>query len=251
MKFSLSVSQLCLLGLALPFLHGCSALQDFTPLSPADAFLEDYATVAFYEERASYQDRKLMRWCRPVSVYLPDSLPDAAAASAADTLDWLAKTDGLSLTMSDDPVTASLVVKAPATTGERDRIVDETFPHDRYSRRRMKKATCFFELSTELNGCILRASVVVPAYHEPALQTHCMAEELVQAMGLPNDGFFGPDSVFSNGSAAAAASPRDRLFVRLHYRRGLRPGMSRQEALAAARRTAPDLLSEAERLDPQ
>ncbi|MEQ9487494.1 MAG: DUF2927 domain-containing protein [Alphaproteobacteria bacterium] len=220
-------------------------------MAPADAFLKDYATVAFYEEGASFQDRKLMRWCRPVSVYLPESLPDAAAASAAETLDWLAGTEGLSLTMPGDPAMASLVVKTPATTIERDRIVDETFPHDRYSRRRMKKATCFFEISTEVNGCILRGSVVVPAYHTPALQTHCMAEELVQAMGLPNDGSFGPESVFSSGSAAVTASPRDRLFVRLHYHPGLRPGMSRQEALAAARRNATDLLSEADRLEPQ
>ncbi len=244
MNFSLSANRLSLLCLALPFLHGCSASVNSSANDPVSAFLHDYAAIAFSEEGTSFRPKKLMRWCEPVSVYLPQSLSAPAASALDRTLTWLGQVDGLTLIASDDPQSASLTVKAPADEADRDRLVEETFPDNRATRRRMKNATCFFTFSADAKGCILKATVVVPAYLPESVQAHCLAEEPVQAMGLPNDGAFGPISVFSDGSEASVASARDRLIVRLHYHPSLRPGMTRSEAMATARANAPDLLAE-------
>jgi len=238
----LSNNWLTVVCIALPFLHGCVALQYSESNDPVDVFTREYGAVAFSAEGTSFKTEKLMRWCGPVSVYLPQNISLRAAKSANDTLGWLSKIDGLTITRTKSIENASLVISVPDTEKQRDDIVDRLFPGDSRTRRKMKNSTCFFEFRTTSDHCIIAGSVVVPGYHPQELQTHCMAEELVQVMGLPNDASLGPDSIFSPGSAASTASGRDRQMVQLHYSKAVRPGMEKAEVLQRLRPIAAEMV---------
>lgn len=223
-------------------LHGCSALQHDGPADPLDAFIRDYETIAFAAEGTSFKSRKLMRWCDPVLVYLPPNLSTATGQAARRTIDWLSQIDGLTISVSNDRVNASLIVEAPKDEEERDRIVDQSFPTNRSVRREMKNSTCFFEFRTKPDGCITDGKIVVPTYHAQKLQNHCIVEEAVQAMGLPNDISRDIESIFDKDSQTDTASLRDRQIVQLHYHPFLRPGMTKSDAVRAIRPVAAELL---------
>lgn len=241
-KFSLSDNRLHLICFVVWFLHGCSAMQYDGPANRLDAFIQDYETIAFAAEGSSYKSRKLMRWCDPVLVYLPPNLSSDTAQTARRTIDWLSLIDGLTVTVSKDRDNATLVLEAPKSEEERDRIVDQIFPANRSVRREMKNSTCFFEFSANPDGCITGGTVVVPTYHAQKLQNHCISEELVQVMGLPNDLSRGLESIFDNDSLIENASLRDRRIVQIHYHPFLKPGMKKSDVIRAIRPVAAKLI---------
>ncbi len=74
----------------------------------------------------------------------------------------------------------------------------------------------------------------------------CLAQQLTQALGLPND-IDDPDgTVFSSRSTRETLSESDKNIVRILYDPRLEPGMTRAEAMPIVRRIAAELEAEQE-----
>lgn len=82
---------------------------------------------------------------------------------------------------------------------------------------------------------IARAAVIVDRDLRPSLMAHCIAEELVQVMGLPNDACHYRPSLFCEADEEPAMTPADEILLRTLYDDRLRTGMSRAEAMPIAR----------------
>ena len=69
----------------------------------------------------------------------------------------------------------------------------------------------------------------------------CIVEETTQVMGLPNDSSDVRPSIFNDRGGLDDLSGQDVLLLRLLYDPRLKAGMTRDEALATARRILPEL----------
>ncbi len=71
---------------------------------------------------------------------------------------------------------------------------------------------------------------------------HCILEELVQVLGLPNDACHYRPSLFCEGDRVFALTPADTLLLRALYDRRLASGMPREQAVPIARQVLAELM---------
>lgn len=90
--------------------------------------------------------------------------------------------------------------------------------------------------STQHPGAIRQGAIVVGTDISAELRRHCLLEEMVQVMGLPNDACHYRPSLFCEQDRLADMAAADKILLKTLYDPDLRPGMPRAEALPAARR---------------
>lgn len=100
-----------------------------------------------------------------------------------------------------------------------------TFVHNGGRGPRNLEHVCYARVHSGSDFIIRRAEIRIHADWN-LLRRHCIVEELTQALGLMNDSSYLSPSIFNDHSKQQALSPWDRLMVRAHYDRGLRPGMT-------------------------
>lgn len=89
---------------------------------------------------------------------------------------------------------------------------------------------CYFVSLADADGRLKRAFVVVNVERPADQIRHCLLEELVQAMGLPNDTSAFRPSIFSDHDRLHALTERDQWLVRALYDRRIQPGMTKKTA---------------------
>ena len=80
-----------------------------------------------------------------------------------------------------------------------------------------------------------KAVVVFDIDARDELMRHCIAEEMVQVMGIPNDACHYRPSLFCEDDIVDEMQPADRVILRTLYDARLKPGMTREEAMPIAR----------------
>ncbi|OJJ21449.1 hypothetical protein BKI52_12945 [marine bacterium AO1-C] len=98
----------------------------------------------------------------------------------------------------------------------------------RYARRNL----AMFYIYYGKQGTINKGSMYVDTYTMKAKETrkHLLREELTQALGLMNDSYKYPKSVFyQKFSRSTTYTKIDKQIIRLLYNNQIRPGMSRQQ----------------------
>lgn len=98
-------------------------------------------------------------------------------------------------------------------------------------------------------GEIREGAIVIGTDISLALQRHCILEELVQVMGLPNDACHYRPSLFCEADHVGELSGYDRLLLRALYDERLEPGMAQDEAMPIARRIIRELLAKSQDRD--
>lgn len=224
-------------------MHGCVASQHNGSDDSLEQLLSDYEAIAFSSERASFLTRDLMRWCEPIGLYVPPEISTDMSRTVRRNIDWISRIEGIDTEPADTKSLADLVLELPADPATRDKIVDRMFPNDSRTRRQLKRTNCFFSYRTDSRNCITAGTVVIPSYLTRDQQDHCVAEELTQVLGLPNDGAEDRNSIFRSDSLVTSVSRRDQILLQLHYHSSLQPGMNRDEAIRRARPIAKDLLN--------
>ena len=84
-------------------------------------------------------------------------------------------------------------------------------------------------------GRIVAAAIAIGTDIPESQRRHCILEELVQSMGLPNDACHYRPSLFCEADRVFELTPADRILLRTLYDPRLTAGMARDEALPIVR----------------
>lgn len=85
------------------------------------------------------------------------------------------------------------------------------------------------------------AVVVIDIERRDELVRHCIAEEMVQVLGLPNDACHYRPSLFCEADMEPAMTAADEVLLRTLYNPRLEPGMSKAEAMPIVREIIAEL----------
>lgn len=217
-------------SLALLSLLGCAQLpQEQADGSPAQ--VQQVIEEAAFGREGRAGGGPLIRWCEAPVLAVPMS--SSLSASVAGEVQAVARDitalTGLTFRTAGPDLPASYTVHAAADETVMDAVIDDA-GLTRADRRKLRRARCFFRLSVREPGCIANAVIVVPDRLDGTDRSHCLLEEMTQAMGLVADGDFRFPSLFSERDRLPARTPTDDAALRLLYHPALEPGMSLEEA---------------------
>lgn len=91
-------------------------------------------------------------------------------------------------------------------------------------------------------GRIVAAAIAIGTDIPESQRRHCILEELVQSMGLPNDACHYRPSLFCEADRVFELTSADRILLRTLYDRRLTAGMARDEALPIVRAIVAELM---------
>jgi hypothetical protein len=94
----------------------------------------------------------------------------------------------------------------------------------------------------ERTGHIVAAAIAIGTDISESQRRHCLLEELVQAMGLPNDACHYRPSLFCEADRVFELTPADRILLRTLYDPRLTVGMAREQALPIVRTVVAELI---------
>jgi hypothetical protein len=183
-------------------------------MPPLRELVVQYRALALRAEFGGQARRgRIIKWAGPILVALRGANVDVYEPEVLRHLALLARLTGLRYR----------VVRAGYPGPAPNMIV--TFVHNGGRGPRNLENVCSARVYSGPDYVIRRATVTIHADWN-LLRRHCILEELTQALGLMNDSSYFSPSIFNDHSKQQALSPWDRLMVRAHYDRRIRPGMS-------------------------
>ncbi len=213
-----------------------------TDLDPADApysnadLVRNFGRVAFYVARSGLKDvRRMRRWEGPVRYRLYGSGFGAKDVAEVEALmGRIARLTGRPVAPAPDGEAENFAIYL-TEPGERDRISAEIAARDREAAlvfdfwRSGDEAICMFNIE-DRDGALVEAHVFIGTETAGLLRRSCFHEEIVQAMGLPNDHELVRPSLFNDDEEFALFTRHDEWLMRLLYHPDIRPGMTFAEA---------------------
>ena len=220
---------------------GCALLPvNIDPPAP-DGLAERFELVAFYDE-FSGDERPLYRWHDDrilVGLYGGDAEP--YRPDVERLTDELRSLTGAYIypVRSMQPVDIAILMDTCANI----RSALEEIPGLEDRVRRAVGANCYavFFSRDPATPYTIDGALITISRTSPEPTRRCIAQELTQVLGLPND-IDDPDgTVFSSYSTRTTLSESDRNIVRILYDPRLRPGMTRAEAMPIVHEIAAEL----------
>ena len=198
-----------------------------------DTLVRNFERMAFREEAEVPEFLTLERWARPVRAVLQgEGAGERAPAVRALFAEYEALT-GLEFTL----------VEADAQAGLEIFFSDRAWYSDAVAMRfdQPERVQCFSNTMTT-QGRIVRAFAAIPGDLRSADVEACLAHELMHTLGFKGHPERSLRSALRSGRAARALTINDRILIRTLYDARLAPGMSREEAVHAAREVIAGLL---------
>ena len=100
---------------------------------------------------------------------------------------------------------------------------------------------CYFLSWKKPESRIIRVVIVVNSERDIYGINHCLLEEISQSLGLPNDSDLMRPSLFSDRDQLTEPSRTDKILLKALYHPRMKAGLSRTEALRAARKIIAEL----------
>lgn len=99
--------------------------------------------------------------------------------------------------------------------------------------RFFRESVCLGHFSTQLNGSIQKAVVIIPVdrARKHGKLMACVVEELTQVLGLPNDSITVSPSIFNDRSRDHFLTGLDYILLKILYDQHLKIGMKKIEAM--------------------
>ena len=198
------------------------------------ALAEDFIDLTF-ELESGEKLARLLRYERPVRVYLGSNGLEAYRPDLEQLLARLRDEAGLDIAETGDPAEAQIFVEAvPAAQITRIFptaacfIVPGESDWRGFMRRRPEERLRWPDQAT-----LERAAIFLPLDTTPQDVRDCLNEEITQALGPADDLYRLPDTVWNDDNFHGMATPFDMLMLRTLYQPELRSGMSRGEVTAA------------------
>ena len=224
-------------SLVIAGLSGCADLVGPSP----ERVVEQFEKVTFLRE-FSEGEQSLTKWTSPT----------VSVAAVAPRLDQLSEAAGLDRAL--ERAAALTGLRFARTLPDDSRIRIAFLPRRRFDdlppallaggtqyRRLVSTSACMVLLlrrpdAPDLHGAMVVIASELPQEH----RRHCLLEEFVQSLGLPNDHCAYRPSLFCDRDRVLELQPADEILLRTLYSPRLRPGMTRAEAMPIAR----ELISE-------
>ena len=222
-------------------LGACAVLPaNIDPPAP-DSLAERFELITFFSE-FSDDEFPLARW-RDGSIRIHALAADSGPyrPDIARLADDLGAITGRRIYLVGGSQQADIVVLMDTRQNIRDAL--EAIPGFESRIRLAMRAPCyavFYSGDTDTPHTIDGAIVSIHRMRSEQAR-RCLAQEITQALGLPND-IDDPDgTVFSSHSTRTTLSESDRNIVRILYDPRLQPGMTRAEAMPIVRQIAAEL----------
>lgn len=120
-------------------------------------------------------------------------------------------------------------------------------PSTEDSRRFFSKSACIAVAVNDPGhpGDITTGAIVIGTDIPERLRRHCIVEELVQVMGLPNDACRYRPSLFCEADLVDEMTPADRILLATLYDKRIAVGMSQADAMPVVRQVISELYTAA------
>ena len=221
------LAALLVFSLLAPALPGSAAGRSprQTQVPPLAELVDQYRRVALSAEfGGAYRRGRIIKWNGPIVARLKGANAHRYMREIVSQFTLLAKLTGLRFRVLGPGAAAS--TRANMTI---------TFIDNGGRGPANLERACGAEVFTDRNLVIRRARITINADWR-ALRRHCIIEEITQALGLMNDSGYLFPSIFNDNSRQQRLSPWDRMVIRAHYDRRLRPGMDWSTAEPIVRR---------------
>ena len=213
---------------------------------PSDAaILDAFGKIAFGEESVADADPRLQKWTQPIRwrIYAELPLEGGQRAFLERHLERLRRLTGLDFAEAARWPDANFGILLVAEDRYEYWIERYVAPSRRHTLPRLARTSCLGFLRHHRTTFEIEFAVaIIPVERARArgLMLSCIAEETTQVLGLLNDAEV-PGTLFNDSGEPRDLTPLDEMLLRLLYDPGLKPGMRRDEALAAARAALPKL----------
>lgn len=199
--------------------------------------VDHFETVAFGREFAVTSDH-LIKWNEPLRILLVgDDIAERHRARIEAHLADLTAITGHTIGLTESAEDANVLLLVTQRTRFVSILTEAIGRKDHAERiaRSMTGNACIGSLSSSESGEIQAAVVLIPNdEYDDLLMRACIVEELTQLLGLLNDSDEIAPSIFNDTSRFIDLTEHDRLLLRILYAPELKPGMSAEEARAAA-----------------
>ncbi len=169
--------------------------------------------------------QQLSKWEKPVYIYTTGDFSPALKTALAEIIIELEVLTSLRLEVVKDSTKANCLIFA----GQAQKYWQTIEPNARHFLRKNKG---FFFIMLAKDKTISRASILIDtsAALDLKVQKHLLREELTQALGLVNDSWKYPDSIFYQGwTKTQQYSPLDKAIIKQLYHPEIKSGMTWKE----------------------
>ncbi len=205
-----------------------------------DQLVGFFETVVFGSE---YDDRLeslvVARWSDPLRISVKGHASENHIQIIRQHLAVIKKLTGIQIEKVDAPENPEnltiLFLAGPEMKNVKIKGVDKN-----YIETIAAHQTCFFISFKKPPDTIVRGIIVVNKDRKEEVTAHCLLEEIVQNLGLPNDTNMLRPSIFSDADQLTSLSRHDEILIRTLYDPRMTEGLDRASALNVARKIITD-----------
>lgn len=198
-----------------------------------EQFIEDsFLTIALQREYNRTKSSRLVRWEKPVIIFLDSEAGDINLQRQLLTVHTkhLSSITGVPIYYTTNIKQANIVVSFTRLQHVEDKVWRYIGNPDSI-RVALDEAICLGNFGVNSDGAIERGVIIIPVNYarQNARFLDCIVEEITQLLGLPNDSDDVYPSIFNDSSKDIYLSPLDFILLKILYSPRLKAGMSEQE----------------------
>lgn len=188
-------------------------------------------------------ERVLAKWQTPLTIALSGFSADRHEWTIKHHARMLSDITGLNIrVLTPGARGANVVIRFVPATKMDSQPIAKVAPE--LLRQLAFSSGCYFVAYRDPPGQIVNSVIVVNSDRTDQEIRHCLLEEMVQSLGLPNDSNQMRPSIFSDHDRLVNLPRADTILLKTLYHPDMRPGYSRQQARDAAHRIIAALLAE-------
>ena len=203
-------------------------------IAPFEAMMQNFDRMAFGEEGERRAWTAVQRWQEPVRAILIGDNAEVYREDVRSLFAEFGRLTGIPFTLTDGDSNANMRIFFSARDWYRS-AVGRSFP-------RPEAVVCFTNTSVDQCGAIGLTNTVIPEDLGGRAARSCLAHELMHALGFQGHPARSFESALRNGVGFEQLTVNDRILIRTLYDPRLRPQMSVEDGLAAARDIVSDLV---------
>lgn len=222
-----------LVAVSVPIAHSNHANAQFSPT--VDKLVATFDDVVFGAEYdATPRAQVIAKWHGPLRVSVKGQPKKHQLTYLRKHLRTIIDLTGLEMAPVDEETARENVTIAFVPANQMSKVRIATVDPE-LIRTLAGPRSCYFLSFREQPDRISRSVVVVNKERTSRAINHCLLEEVLQSLGLPNDSNLIRPSVFSDLDSPAKLSRSDEILVRALYDPRLEPGTPREQALEVVR----------------
>ncbi|WP_245624715.1 DUF2927 domain-containing protein [Marinomonas fungiae] len=193
---------------------------------------DSFLTIALQREYNPSQTPRLVRWEKPIIVYIESEAGDSSLQEQLLRIHTrhLTRITGVPIDFTSDIRRANIIASF-TTLDQVEEKVARYIGDPESIRVALDEAICLGNFGVNSRGAIERGVIIIPVDYarQNARFLDCIIEEITQLLGLPNDSDNVYPSIFNDVSSDIYLSPLDYILLKILYSPRLKAGMSAEQ----------------------